>query len=337
LHAVHRTLGSSFSAPVSWPSPIEVQVMDDCGTAAANATVVASFTNGDPPLALTSLRNGTYIGTWRPSGAATQVVVTVRASLPPLVAAEIQARGAVGANAAAPALNSGGIVNGASFAPAAPLAPGSIVSVFGANLASSPAGASSLPLPKTLAGATLQVGGYEVPLFYSSGGQINAQLPFELALNTRPQLIVKGASFVTVPETITVAAVRPGIFTTTQDGKGQGVIVDVANRLVDSANPAKAGDIVVIYCTGLGATNPAVRSGEAAPTPPSPLAKVVMPVSATIGGQPASVQFAGLTPGYAGLYQVNVQVPSGITPGSSVPLVITQDGVPSNTVTLAVR
>ena len=335
LYAVHRTLGNSFSAPAGWPSPIEVQVMDDCGTAVANATVVASFTSGDPPLALTSLRNGTYIGTWRPVSTSSQVVVTVRASLPPLTPAEIQARGAVGANAAAPALNSGGIVNGASFAPAAPLAPGSIMSVFGANLASSPAGASSLPLPKTLAGATLQVGGYDVPLFYSSGGQVNAQLPFELALNTRPQLIVKGASFVTVPETITVAAARPGIFTTTQDGKGQGVIVDVANRLVDSSNAAKAGDVVVVYCTGLGATNPAARSGEAAPA--SPLAKVATPVTVTVGGQPAAVQYAGLTPGYAGLYQVNVQIPGGVTPGASVSLVISQEGVPSNTVTLALR
>jgi len=337
LHAVHRTLGSSFSAPASWPTPIEVQVVDDCGTAVANATVVASFTNGDPPLALTSLRNGTYIGTWRPVNTATQAVVTVRASLPPLTPAEIQARGAVGTNAAAPALNSGGIVNGASFAPAAPLAPGSIISVFGANLATAPAGASSLPLPKTLAGASLQVGGLDVPLFYSSGGQVNAQLPFELALNTRPQLIVKGASFVTVPETITVAAARPGIFTMSQDGKGQGVIVDVNNRLVDASNPAAAGDVLVVYCTGLGATNPAVRSGEAAPAPPAPLARVVTPVSVTIGGQPAVVQFAGLTPGYAGLYQVNVQIPPGIAPGPSVSLVITQDGVPSNTVTLAAR
>jgi uncharacterized protein (TIGR03437 family) len=113
--------------------------------------------------------------------------------------------------------------------------------------------------------------------------------------------------------------------------------MDVGNRLVDSANPAKAGDVVVVYCTGLGATNPAVRSGEAAPTPPAALAKVTTPVSVTVGGQPAVVQYAGLTPGYAGLYQVNVQVPSGITPGSSVPLVLSQDGVPSNTVTLAVR
>jgi uncharacterized protein (TIGR03437 family) len=335
LHAVHRSLAGNFVASVGSPSPIEVQVVDDCGSAVANATVVASFTNGDPSLSLASLRNGSYVATWRPQNAAAQVTATVRASLPPLASAELPAQGLVRDNPSAPALALGGIVNGASFAPNGALAPGSIVSVFGANLASSPAGAASLPLPKTLAGASLQVGGYDVPLFYSSGGQINAQLPFELPLNTRPQLIVKGADFVTVPETITVAAARPGIFTTSQDGKGQGVIMDVNNRLVDASNPAKAGDVVVVYCTGLGATNPAVRSGEAAPT--SPLAKVSTPVSVTIGGQAAAVQYAGLTPGFVGLYQVNVQIPSGVTRGSSVPLVISQDGVPSNTVTLAVN
>ncbi|MCX6615357.1 MAG: hypothetical protein NTZ98_04560 [Acidobacteria bacterium] len=146
---------------------------------------------------------------------------------------------------------------------------------------------------------------------------------------------MKGADFVTVPETITVAAARPGIFTTNQQGTGQGMIMDVANRLVDSTNPAKAGDVVVVYCTGLGATNPAVRSGEAAPA--SPLAKVVTPVTVTIGGQPAVVQFAGLTPGFVGLYQVNAQIPAGVTPSAAVSLVLSQDGVPSNTVTLGVR
>jgi uncharacterized protein (TIGR03437 family) len=196
---------------------------------------------------------------------------------------------------------------------------------------------STLPLPTSLAGATLTIAGIDVPLFYSSADQINAQLPFELAPNTRYQAVVKISDAITVPETITVATARPGIFTISQDGKGQGVIMDTANRLVDAANPAKAGDVVVVYCTGLGATNPAVRSGEAAPGPPSTLALVATPVSVTIGGQPAAVQYAGLTPGLVGLYQVNVQIPGGVTPGPSVPLVISQDGVPSNTVTVGIR
>jgi len=335
LIAVERSLGPNFTAQVGAASGLEVQVADDCGNAVGDATVVANFSNGDAPVSLSYLRDGIYTGTWRPGKAGPAVAVMLRSSLGSLPSVEILRQGKVDEGAKTPAVFPGGVVHAASFAPSGALAPGSIISVFGANLASSAAGASSLPLPKTLAGATLQVGGYEVPLFYSSGGQINAQLPFELALNTRPQLIVKGADFVTVPETITVAAARPGIFTTTQDGKGQGVIMDVANRLVDANNPAKAGDVVVVYCTGLGATNPAMRSGEAAL--PSPLAKATTPVQVTIGGQPAVVHYAGLTPGFVGLYQVNVQVPSGVTPGSSVPLVISQDGVPSNTVTLAVR
>jgi uncharacterized protein (TIGR03437 family) len=335
LIAVERSLGPNFSAQVGAASGLEVQVADDCGNMVTDATVVANFSNGDAPVSLSYLRDGIYTGTWRPEKAGAAVTVTLRSSLGSLPSVEILRQGKVEEGGKTAAVYAGGVVHAASFAPNGALAPGGIVSVFGANLASSAAGASSLPLPKTLAGASLQVGGYEAPLFYSSGGQINAQLPFELALNTRPQLIVKGADFVTVPETITVAAARPGIFTTTQDGKGQGVIMDVANRLVDANNPAKAGDVVVVYCTGLGATSPAMRSGEAAP--PSPLARVVTPATVTIGGQPGAVQFAGLTPGFVGLYQVNVQIPSGVALGSSVPLVISQDGVPSNAATLAIR
>ena len=335
LIAVERSLGAEFTAQVGAATNLEIQVADDCGNMVTDATVVANFSNSDQPVALVSVGKGLYNGNWRPAKAAAPVTATLRASTPRLPAVELLVQGQVEEGANVPTVHQGGVVHAASFTPNGALAPGSIISVFGANLASASAGASSLPLPKTLAGASLQVGGFEAPLFYSSGGQVNAQLPFELPPNSRPQLIVKGADFVTVPETITVATARPGIFTTTQDGKGQGVIMDVNNRLADAANPAKASDVVVVYCTGLGATNPAVRSGETAPT--SPLAKVTTPVTVTIGGQPATVQFAGLTPGFVGLYQVNVQIPSGINPGSSVPLVISQDGVPSNTVTLAIR
>jgi len=78
-----------------------------------------------------------------------------------------------------------------------------------------------------------------------------------------------------------------------------------------------------------------VPSGERAPL--DKLANTAVPVQVTIGGQPATVSFAGLAPGWVGLYQVNVQVPSGVTPGSAVPVVITQNGISSNTVTIAVR
>ena len=342
LLAVHRTLGINFASPVGWPSPIEVEVVDDCGDAVKTATVVASFSSGDPPLTLASLRNGHYVGTWRPVNSTAQVTVTVRASLPPLTDAVVQTQGQVQANPTAPALFAGGIVNGASFAPGEALAPGSIVSVFGLNLASGLNFASQVPLETTLGGATMNIGGVEVPLFFTSDGQINAQIPFELAPNSRPHVVVQtrrdgsGPEAVTVPQTITIAEARPGIFTTNQQGTGQGAILDAQGRLVDSAAPAAAGEIIQVFCTGLGATDPPVASGGPGPAA-EPLARVVVPVEAQVGGQPATVHFAGLAPGFVGLYQVNVEVPAQVEPGPAVPLLLLQNGVPSNTVTIAVQ
>jgi len=340
LLAVHRALVSNFSSPVGWPSPVEVQVADDCGNAIPNASVVASFTNGDPPLSLVTLRNGLYLGTWRPLVSSAEVTVTVRAERPGLVAAVLQTRGRVGENAAAPVLFSGGIVSAASFARAAPLAPGAIVSAFGRSLARGNNVATRLPLETTLGGATLNVGGVDVPLFYTGEGQINAQLPFDLRPNSRPQVLVRtsreSAETVSVPESVTVAVVQPAIFTMNQQGTGQGAIVDVGGRVVDNNAPAARSEVVQVYCTGLGITNPVVRSGEPAPAA-EPLARVVAPVEAQVGGRPARVLFAGLAPGFVGLYQVNVEIPDGVTPGPEVPLVLFQGGVPSNTVTLAIR
>jgi uncharacterized protein (TIGR03437 family) len=337
LFGAHRTLGSASSAAVGWPTLIEVRVVDNCGTPASDATVVASFSSGDPPLPLTSLRNGTYVGTWRPSKAGAQVVIRVRGALPPLTPVDLPSvQLNVASNASAPAVNAGGIVNAASFAGGGVLAPGSIISVFGRQLAASTGGASAVPLPTTLGGATLSVGGRDVPLFFSSEGQINAQLPFELASGTRPQAMVKLATGFTVPETIIVGASQPGIFTVNQQGTGQGAILDKNGKLVDASAAAKAGDIVQVFCTGLGPTNPAVASGQAGPKS-EPLARVVAAVEARIGDKPAVVHFAGLAPGFVGLYQVNVQVPDGLAPGPAVSLVLTQNGVASNTVTLALQ
>ena len=96
--------------------------------------------------------------------------------------------------------------------------------------------------------------------------------------------------------------------------------------------PAESGEFISIFCTGLGATSPTVEAGEAGAAE-----AVTTPVTATIGGVDASVSFAGLAPLFVGLYQVNVVVPGGVETGPAVPLVITQDGIASNTVTIAVE
>lgn len=254
----------------------------------------------------------------------------------------VQAQGQAPLNPAVPAVNVGGVVSGASFTVGAPLAPGSIVSVFGRSLAQGLNPATRIPLETTLGGATVNVGGVDAPLFFSSSGQINVQLPFDLVPNGRSPIVVRtrpqptAPETIAVPELVTIADVQPAIFTTNSQGTGQGAILDVQFRLANSSAPAAPGEVVQVFCTGLGITEPRVVSGQTAPSA-EPLARVTIPVEARGGGQTARVHFAGLAPGFVGLYQVNVEIPAGAGSGPEIPLVLIQNGVPSNTVTLALR
>ncbi|MGH9782564.1 MAG: hypothetical protein ACRD88_00115, partial [Terriglobia bacterium] len=212
--------------------------------------------------------------------------------------------------------------------------------VFGRNLAQGENHASQLPLEKTLGGATVNIGGIEAPLFFSIEGQINAQVPFELAPNSRPHVVVQTArpsasTALTLPETVTVAVARPAIFAVNQQGFGQGAILNQDFSPNSASNPAARGSVIQVFATGLGSTQPAVPSGR--PAPGSPLAHVTVAVEARIGDRSARVHFAGLAPNFVGLYQVNVEIPAEIQPGSAVPLVLYQGGVPSNTVTVAIQ
>jgi uncharacterized protein (TIGR03437 family) len=121
----------------------------------------------------------------------------------------------------------------------------------------------------------------------------------------------------TSTQTFILAPASPGIFTVNGSGAGDGVILHADNSLVSSAKPAKAGEQVVIYGTGLGATNPAFATGTAANRANS----TVLPVSVTIGGKAATVTFSGLSQGSVGLFQVNAIIPAGVT--GSQPIVMT--------------
>ena len=169
-------------------------------------------------------------------------------------------------------------------------------------------------------------------------GQINAILPYDIPVNTTLQLIVSNGPAISVPEPVVIAPAQAAVFTKDLTGKGAGIVVGVkadgTQFLVDAANPLREGDVAVIYCAGLGAVSPAVPAGSAAPL--TSLSSATNPVTATMGGQSAQVLFAGLAPGFAGLYQVNAIVPSGITPGNNVTLLLTSAGQTSSPVTVAV-
>ncbi len=246
----------------------------------------------------------------------------------------------------APAVNSGGLVNVASFTPATAsngaVAPGSMAALFGANLSSVVEVATSTPLPTSLGDTTsVSIGGVNAPLFFASNKQINLQIPFEVALLAGPaaiNVVVTRGGQTSTAQPISMAAAAPGIFTTGQTGKGQGAILNADYILVNTSAPATAGDTVLVFCTGLGVTTPALATGAVAPAAnlTGPLIANAA-VTATVGGVPATVKFAGLAPGYVGLYQVNVQIPAGVTAGSSVALILTANGNDSNAATLAIH
>jgi uncharacterized protein (TIGR03437 family) len=217
---------------------------------------------------------------------------------------------------AQPAISLGGTVNAADYS--RDFAPGAIVSIFGTNLASTAAGAPSVPLPTSLSGTSVElVNGTSVqslPLFYVSPAQINTQLPYGLAAGTA-QIRVRTAAGASTTDTISVVARAPKIFTVDFSGKGAGIVTNPAMSIATQSNPVKPGDNVIIWLNSLGETNPPVVAGNAAPGGPVTAPATVSDVTVTIGGKPARVIFAGAAPAYTGLYQVNVQSPFVVLTG----------------------
>jgi uncharacterized protein (TIGR03437 family) len=220
--------------------------------------------------------------------------------------------------APAPEITGGGVVNAASFAsaPNNSVAPGQIVSIFGQNfIAAGSASANRLPLPRELGpqNTTVTACGAAFPLYNVFLGQINAQIPLECPTGGNVTVTVSVGGQVGT-QTFTLAPASPGIFTVNGSGGGDGVIVDTNGTLISPGNPAGAGNYVVIYATGLGATN--VQFGDGMPA--SQMNNTTLPVTVTIGGKPATVTYAGLTQDFVGLYQVNAIVPSGLTGSQQV-------------------
>ncbi len=185
------------------------------------------------------------------------------------------------------------------------LSPGSIFCLFGQNLSLSTGGATTIPLPPSLNGTTILVNGVAAPILWTSSTQVNAQLPFETNVGIA-SLIVQVANAATMAsQTITVNVTSPGVFTSSANGITIGAIEHGADgSLVNATSPAKAGEIIWIYLSGLGATNPTLPTGQAGNGQTTALTPTV-----SIGGQPAQVLFSGVSM-YPGLYQIDAVVPN---------------------------
>lgn len=219
-------------------------------------------------------------------------------------------------------------VNAASFTPA--LSPGSLFSIFGRYLAADEGQAQSLPLPTQFPGMGVTLNGYPLPLLYVSSTQINAQLPFDVK-GAATLRVTTSNGFSEIP--INIADVAPAIFVAYTDQGQFPAVLHADGTLVSPAAPAKTGEVVLIFVTGLGQVNGQINCGQAAPA--SPPLTVTAQVQVEIGsGSRLSPEFAGLAPGFVGLYQVNVQVPQ--LAGGPHTLRIIAAGSSSNAVSLAV-
>jgi uncharacterized protein (TIGR03437 family) len=214
-----------------------------------------------------------------------------------------------------------------------PVAPGGLISIYGANMAPVNMATRELPLPTAIAESCLMVNGIPLPMLFVSGTQINGQLPFNVDGNAVMSLHTPGG--VSDNFNINILPAAPSVFRSASAGpvSGLATIVRADNgELITPTNPIHYNDTIVIYATGLGRTSPAVDSGL--PAPDDQLAWAVIPPSVTLGGKDLNVLYAGLVPGSVGLYQINATVPGGVQQGMEVPLVISQSGTST---TLAVR
>jgi uncharacterized protein (TIGR03437 family) len=339
-------LVSNFSVPAKWPATLIVQLNDDCGGTVLNGSVVANFSNGDAPLTLRGDgQPGTYSATWQPGSVSPQMVVTLNATAGQLQPASLQLIGGVAANQAqVPVLTRGGTVNAYYPVPEGTLSPGTIVQMFGSGLASTELATGPPPLPPTFNGTTVLVGGLAAPLFYLKPGELDVQIPNELAGNQRYFVVVSANGALSLPQELDLVPLQPAAQAYADGQCGPGfqpqecymhlMAVHSDGTPVNADSPAMPNEPLVVYLLGMGATNPSVPSGTQSPSSDSPAQAAVQPLL-FVNGENAQISYAGLTPGAVGLYEIDFVVP-GDAPSGDLTVVITQNGVPANTTLLTV-
>ena len=329
LAAVQTGIVSNFSAPAACPTPLSLRIVDDCGGTVTGAQIVSTFSNGDPPLPLPLVdsKNGVYAGTWTPRKQSATLTISARVTAKGYKDLSMQLLGAVTPNAA-PLLTPNGTVHAFSPLVGAPLAPGNIVAVYGSNLAVLTGVPTAVPLPTAVNGTQVLIGGIKAPLYFTSPGQVNAQIPYELEPNKQYQVIISANGALSTPDAIQLTNVVPGL---AAYADGTVIAQHADGSLITAKSPAKGGETAIAYLSGLGATDNNPASGGAAPG--DILARPNSLPTLSIGGKDAKIAFVGLTPGLVGLYQMNFEVPEGLDAGNPR-ITVTQEGSSSTPVLL---
>jgi len=210
-----------------------------------------------------------------------------------------------------------GVENSASYAPfTAGISRGEYITLAGTNLGPSTLQvASTVPFPNELSNVKVLINGLAAPIYYVSANQLAVIVPVETtSLIAQIQVINNGNASNVVTEFVNQTT--PGIFSQQQDGIGYGAVLHQDGvTLVTPDDPAQIGETVSVYMAGLGDVFPSQLDGAAAPT--DSLVNTSNQITADISGTAATPTFAGRAPGYVGLYQVNVTIPSGVTAGDN--------------------
>lgn len=308
------------------------------GTAGGSGIVflTVSPASGNTPGTLTVGLNQTTVATLAP-GTYTNTVNLTNPTAPGVVQAIPFTL--VVTSAGVPTIRT--VQNGASFGSGA-IAPGELVSIFGSNIGPAVAVSTMLTsagnVATTLGNVTVTFNGVPAPLTYVSANQINAVVPYSVAGAVNVSVVVTNNGTASAPIQVNVANTAPAIFTLTQNGLGQAAVVNQDGSVNGTSNAVARGAVVAIYASGGGVLNPAQSTGSVTPTTGTSFPLNAAPITVTIGGQPATVQYAGAAPGLvSGVLQINVTVPQGTATGSQ-DVVITSGGVSSPAgVTIAVK
>lgn len=202
-----------------------------------------------------------------------------------------------------------------------PITPGEIVTLFGTNMGPAKLTSNTLgPNGKfgtSVAGTTVNIGGTNAPIIYTSSNLVSAIVPYEVNGLSTADVVVTYNGTQSKLSAVPIAGSAPGVFTLDSSGAGQALAVNLNGQLNGASNPVGIGGFVILYATGEGPTTPAGVDGQLAPTT-SPAPTPVHTVTATVNGIPATVTYAGGAPGFvAGVMQVNLQIPIGVSPGAA--------------------
>ena len=227
-----------------------------------------------------------------------------------------------------------GVINGAGSTPVNAVAPGSVISVFGANLASDVFLGPQGTMPQTLGGVTVRVGDSLLPLFFVSPSQINVQLPSSLAPGAQT-MIISAQGQPDVQASFTVGQDAPGIFPQVADGQTFALALHGDGSAVTPESPAVSGETITVYGTGFGSTTPARPTGF--PVPSAPVYTLNDTATVQLNGAAMTVSGAFALAGSIGVDAVQFVIGDGAPSGTNAQLTITVNGQASNTILLPMQ